>query len=129
RVQSSLAKAESGRGGAQVNTTLKSGSNGFHGLVSYYGQNAALDATAPLILRNRITQGLTSAQLPKTQTHVNEFGGMIGGPIINDRTFFFADYLGQRNSIPNPFQTAVPTAGARIGDFSAFTQQLVDPGT
>ncbi len=128
QVETSLAKAESGRGGAQINTTLKSGSNGFHGLLSYYGQNAALDATAPLILRNRITQGLTAAQLPKTQTHVNEFGGMIGGPIIKNPTFFFADYLGQRNSIPNPFQTAVPTAGARIGDFSAFTQQLVDPG-
>src|SRR5260370_18639519 len=54
---------------------------------------------------------------------------MIGGPIIKDRTFFFADYLGQRNSSANTFQSAVPTAGARIGDFSAFTQQLVDPGT
>jgi hypothetical protein len=129
QVQTSLAKAESGRGGAQVNTTLKSGSNEIHGLVSYYGQNAALDATAPLILRNRVTKGLTAAQLPKTQTHVNEFGGMIGGPIIKNRTFFFADYLGQRNSIPNPFQDAVPTAGARTGDFSAFSQQLVDPGT
>ena len=129
QVQTSLAKAESGRGGAQVNTTLKSGTNGLHGLVSYYGQNAALNATAPLILRNRILKNLTPAQLPKTQTHVNEFGGMIGGPIIKNRTFFFADYLGQRNSIPNAFQDAVPTAGARKGDFSAFTQQLVDPGT
>jgi hypothetical protein len=129
QVQTSLAKAESGRGGAQVNTSLKSGSNEFHGLASYYGQNAYLDATAALILRDRVTQGLTAAQLPKTQTHVNEFGGMIGGPIIKNRTFFFGDYLGQRNSIPNPFRDAVPTAGARVGDYSNFTQPLVDPGT
>jgi outer membrane receptor protein involved in Fe transport len=129
QVQTSLAKAESGRGGAQVNTTLKTGTNDIHGLVSYYGQNAALNATAPLILQDRITQGLTAAQLPKTQTHVNEFGGMIGGPIIKNRTFFFGDYLGQRNSIPNAFRDAVPTAGARTGDFSSFSQQLVDPGT
>jgi len=136
QVETSLAKAESGRGGAQINTTLKSGSNDIHGLASYYGQNAALDATAPLIRRNRLSligPGCDAACadriLPKTQTHVNEFGGMLGGPIIKNRTFFFGDYLGQRNSIPNPFQTAVPTAGARIGDFSAFTQQLVDPGT
>jgi hypothetical protein len=55
---------------------------------------------------------------------------MLGGPIIKNRTFFFADYLGQRNSIPNPFQDAVPTAGARNGDFSAFKfVQLVDSGT
>ena len=129
QVQTSLAKAESGRGGAQVNTSLKSGSNDFHGLASYYGQNAYLNATAALILRDRVTQGLTATELPKTQTHVNEFGGMIGGPIIKNRTFFFGDYLGQRNSIPNAFRDAVPTAGARNGDFSAFTQQLVDPGT
>jgi hypothetical protein len=119
RVETSLAKAEAGRGGAQVNTTIKSGSNDIHGMASYYGQNAALNATASLIKQtNERTPGL---DLPKTQTHVNEFGGVIGGPIIKNRTFFFGDYLGQRNSIPNFFRDAVPTVGARTGDFSDFT--------
>jgi carboxypeptidase family protein len=127
RVETSLAKAEAGRGGAQVNTTIKSGSNDFHGIASYYGQNAALNATAPLIRQTEATN--PSANVHKTATHINEFGGVVGGPIIKNRTFFFADYLGQRNSIPNAFRTAVPTAGARNGDFSDFTRQLVDPGT
>ncbi|MFY9562508.1 MAG: TonB-dependent receptor [Terriglobales bacterium] len=124
QVETSLAKAEAGRGGAQINTSIKSGSNSLHGSVSYYGQNAALNATSPGIGFRRVTG---SPDLPKTATHINEFGFTVGGPIIKNRTFFFGDYLGQRNSIPNDFHTAVPTEGARDGDFSAFSVQLVDP--
>lgn len=133
RVETSMAKAEAGRGGAQINTTYKAGTNDFHGTVSYYGQNTALNATNPGIGAARFLSGRTGeaaeALLPKTTTHINEFGATIGGPIIKNKLFFFGDYLGQRNLIPTQFETAVPTAGARDGDFSAFTQQLVDPGT
>jgi hypothetical protein len=136
RVDTSMAKAEAGRGGAQINTTYKSGTNDLHGTVSYYGQNTALDAINPGIGAARalaIKGGTTPQQaltlLPKTTTHINEFGGTLGGPIIKNKLFFFGDYLGQRNLIPTQFETAVPTQGARNGDFSAFTQQLVDPKT
>jgi len=140
RVETSLAKAESGRGGAQINTTYKSGTNDIHGTASYYGQNTALNATNPgigaareLAILNSSNPKLTEAQaiaiLPKTVTHINEFGVTGGGPIIKNKLFFFGDYLGQRNLIPAHFATAVPTQGARNGDFSAFKQQLVDPGT
>lgn len=136
QVQTSLAKAEAGRGGAQINTTIKSGTNGLHGSAEYYGQNGGLNATASEINRQNAASraaaaavGTTPTIIPKTATHVNEFGFTLGGPIIKDRTFFFGDYLGQRNLIPVPFHTAVPTAGARVGDFSAFSAQLVDPIT
>jgi len=134
RVETSLAKAEAGRGGAQVNTTYKSGTNELHGTASYYGQNTALNATNPGIGAARelaILGGTTPAQakalLPKTVTHINEFGATVGGPIIKNKLFFFGDYLGQRNLIPSHFLTAVPTAGARDGNFSAFSKQLMDP--
>ena len=136
RVETSLAKAEAGRGGAQVNTTYKSGTNAIHGTAAYYGQNTALNATNPglgaaraLAIQGGDTPAKAAFLLPKTTTHINEFGGTVGGPIIKNKLFFFGDYLGQRNLIPTQFETAVPTQGARTGDFSAFTQQLVDPKT
>ena len=133
RVDTSLAKAEAGRGGAQINTTYKSGTNDYHGTVSYYGQNTALNAINPGIGEARFLSGRTGAAaaafLPKTTTHINEFGATVGGPILRNKLFFFGDYLGQRNLIPTQFETAVPTQGARNGDFSDFSQQLVDPLT
>jgi hypothetical protein len=131
RVDTSMAKAEAGRGGAQLNTTYKSGTNDIHGTASYYGQNTALNAINPGIGEARFLSGRTGAAaakfLPKTTTHINEFGATVGGPIIKNKLFFFGDYLGQRNLIPTQFETAVPTQGARNGNFSDFTQQLVDP--
>ena len=136
RVDTSLAKAEAGRGGAQINTTYKSGTNGLHGTASYYGQNTALNAINPgigaareLSIQGGNTPAKANAILPKTVTHINEFGATVGGPIIKNKLFFFGDYLGQRNLIPAQFASAVPTQGARNGDFSAFSQQLVDPKT
>lgn len=133
RVDTSMAKAEAGRGGAQINTTYRSGTNDYHGTVSYYGQNTALNAINPGIGAARFLSGKTGAAaaafLPKTVSHINEFGATLGGPIIKNKLFVFGDYLGQRNLIPAQFETAVPTQGARNGDFSAFTQQLVDPQT
>ena len=138
RVDTSMAKAEAGRGGAQINTTYKSGTNEYHGTASYYGQNTALNATNPGIGAARelaiLNSGgtLTPAQvatlLPKTTTHINEFGATVGGPIIKNKLFFFGDYLGQRNLIPSHFLTAVPERGPQgDGDFSVFSVQLRDP--
>src|SRR5229473_4965614 len=138
RVETSLAKAEAGRGGAQVNTTYKSGTNEYHGTASYYGQNTALNATNPGIGAARelailnsggtLTPAQAAALLPKTTTHINEFGATVGGPIIKNKLFFFGDYLGQRNLIPSHFLTAVPERGpAGDGDFSVFSAQLTDP--
>jgi hypothetical protein len=136
KVETNLTKAEVGRGGAVVNVDYKSGTNEFHGSVNYYGQNSALNATHWVINRNReilVSGGLTAAaaesQLPKTATRINEFGFTLGGPIIKNHTFFFVDYLGQRNRIPNAFQTAVPTALSRMGNFSEFTTAVIDPLT
>jgi len=134
QVETSVAKADTGRGGATVNTRYQSGTNQFHGKVYYFGQNDALNATAPIIKATRVADiaaGQNAALVDKTFrksiSRINEFGGTFGGPIFKDRTFFFSDYLGQRNHIPNFFTDAVPTAGARNGDFSAFTAQLKDP--
>jgi len=84
--------------GGIINIVTKSGTNRFHGTAAEYFRNNALDA------RNFFN--------PKGQTqapfHNNQFGASIGGPIIRDRTFFFFDYEGQRESVGTVSQACVP---------------------
>ena len=48
----------------------------------------------------------------------NEYGAAIGGRIIRDRTFFFANYEAVRQGSPDQFLATVPTAEQKAGDFS-----------
>lgn len=114
--------------GAQVNVVLKSGTNDFHGSLFEFHRNAALDA------RNFFAP----ANEPKPKYIRNQFGGAIGGPIVRDRTFFFADYEGTRSREGITRLTNVPTAEERIGNFShsvfgvptnPFTGQPFDGGS
>jgi carboxypeptidase family protein/TonB-dependent receptor-like protein len=114
--------------GAQINVILKSGSNDFHGSLFEFHRNAALDA------RNFFAP----ASEPKPKYIRNQFGGAFGGPIVHDRTFFFADYEGTRSREGITRISNVPTAEERNGNFShslfgvptnPFTGQPFDGGT
>ncbi len=94
--------------GAQVNVILNSGSNDFHGSAFEFHRNAALDA------RNFFAP----ASEPKPKYIRNQFGGSLGGPIVRNRTFFFADYEGTRSREGITRITNVPTALERAGNFS-----------
>jgi hypothetical protein len=123
KVTTSVPPAEVGRAaGAVINTTTKSGTNDFHGSLYYYGQNSALNAFHPILKRDRsqaIDRGDTFVP-DKAVQQIHEYGGTLGGPIIKNKTFFFFDYLGQRNNIPFPFTSTVPTALSRQGIFTEF---------
>ena len=83
--------AEYGRSiGDVVNVITKSGSNNFHGELFEFLRNDALDA------RNYFAVPGT-----KTPLRLNQFGGNIGGPIVHDKVFFFANYEGVRQTITN----------------------------
>lgn len=127
KVTTSIPPAEVGRAaGAVINTSIKSGTNQFHGSLYYYGQNSRLNAyhvalktrLAEAIARN--SSALEIAQLKKAVQQIHEFGGTLGGPIIQNRTFFFFDFLGQRNNLPFPTNSVVPTAQSRNGNFVDF---------
>ncbi len=75
--------------GAVVNIVTKSGTNQIHGTAAEYFRNSALDA------RNYFN---LSSQ-PKAPFHNNQFGASVGGPIVKDKTFFYADYEGQREPV------------------------------
>ncbi len=86
-------------GGAVVNIVTRSGTNQLHGSFFEYFRNDALDA------RNFFD----TSPAPKAPFHNNQFGGSLGGPIIKDKTFFFADYEGQRESVGVVTLACVPT--------------------
>src|SRR5580704_3278162 len=87
-IQTNNFSAEFGRaGGAIVNATIKSGTNGFHGVVWEFFRNDALDANS--YFSDPATQR-------KPELRQNQFGGAAGGRLIRDKTFWFADYEGTR---------------------------------
>jgi hypothetical protein len=87
RVDSNNFPAEFGTGtGGQVSVVTKSGSNAFHGSVFEYFRNDALDAAN--FFDNVIGQ--------KAPLRLNQFGGSIGGPIVQNKLFFFFSYEGYR---------------------------------
>lgn len=93
-------EAEYGRNsGAIVNIVTKSGTNHIHGSGFEYFRNNHLDA------RNYFN----TADQPQDLFLNNQFGGSVGGPIVKDRTFFFASYEGQRERVGIPNQINVPT--------------------
>ena len=97
-------EAEYGRNaGAVVNIVTKSGTNQFHGTALEYFRNTVLNA------RNYFNADGT----PQGTFHNNQFGASMGGPIQKDKTFFFFDYEGQRESGSQATLACVP-------DFSQF---------
>ena len=105
RIQTSSFAPEFGRTpGAQIAIVTRSGTNAFHGTLSEYFRNNKLDARDWFVNFNGLT---------KPEERVNDFGGVLGGPIRKDKTFFFFSYEGQRLRQPSTQQTAVPDAAAR----------------
>jgi hypothetical protein len=89
--------------GGVVNAVTRNGTNLFHGSVYEFLRNSALDA------RNYFD----TSTIPPFKR--NQFGGALGGPIIKDRTFFFADYEGLRQSLGVTNLATVPSLDARNG--------------
>jgi hypothetical protein len=116
-IQTNNFSAEFGRaGGAIVNATIKSGTNGFHGTVWEFFRNDALDANA--YFSDPATQR-------KPELRQNQFGAVAGGRIIKDRTFWFADYEGTRiNSGVLQSGIWVPTAAEASSGFTNFADLL-----
>ena len=116
KIQTNAYSAEYGRSsGAVVNATIKSGTNSVRGSVYEFLRNDALDA-------NNFFSKLLGA--PKPERKRNQFGGAVGGPIVRNRTFWFADYEGLRDLEGIPRVRQVPTAAEKAGLFST---AVVDP--
>jgi len=106
KIQTSTYAPEFGRRtpGGQVQISTRSGTNGFHGTLFEYFRNDALDAN------NWFNNSL---RLRKPAMRQNDFGGVLGGPIVRNRAFFFFSCEGLRLRQPQTMLTIVPTTAAR----------------
>src|SRR5580658_7124383 len=109
------------------NFDLKRGTNQMHGGVYEYFRNTALDTWgfyAPALI-NPATGAAT-----KPAEHMNEYGIVLGGPVIKNKLFLFGNYDGYRYAKGVvPTLQAYPTMAERSGDFSALGVDIYDPST
>ena len=98
--------AEYGRTGAGVvSVVTKSGTNTVHGSVFEFHQETNFNSNSYL-------------QTTRTPLHRNRFGATVGGPAWKDKIFFFGSYGGLREVNPQTFNSVVPDALQRVGNFS-----------
>jgi outer membrane receptor protein involved in Fe transport len=107
KVQTNNPSAEFGTfGGAAVALNMRSGSNELHGSLFEFLRNDALNARSFFAAT-------------KAPFKTNQFGGTIGGPIIRNKAFFFADYQGLQLRLGRTFVLNVPSTNMRNGIFTA----------
>src|SRR5579862_2016828 len=99
------ANAEFGRNtGSTTNIVTRSGTNSFHGALWEFFRNDAMDSS----------DYFTRSVQPLKQ---NQFGSTFGGPILQDKTFFFGYYEGFRNRQGESVPATVPSQAERQGNF------------
>ena len=110
KMQTNFFSAEYGQtGGAVVNMVTRSGTNNFHGTGYYFMRDAALNAND--WFSNRAGRALPAF-------HRDQYGGVIGGPVIKNKTFFFGGYEYTKQESPTSSIVSLPTALQRQGNFS-----------
>jgi len=124
KVQQSAYSSEFSHAGGLLNGTTKSGTNSFHGGLFEFLRNDKLDARNFFAREREVLKR-------------NQFGGTFGGPVLfpklyngRNKTFFFGSYEGMRERQGLVFNSIVPTAAMKRGDFSAMTSRRInDPLT
>ena len=105
KVVTNNSSAEYGRAaGATINVAYRSGTNAFHGAGWEFVRDTKMNATGFFLPANG-----------KPQMHRDQFGGVLGGPIVKNRAFFFGDYEGYRQSRKLTGISTIPTAANAAG--------------
>src|SRR5262245_3197696 len=116
RLNTNSYSAEYGRSnGGVILVNTKSGSNDYHGTLFEFFRNEKLNA-----------RNLFATTGPKPLFRRNQYGFVFGGPIVKQKTFFFADYQGSKQLVGVVRTSTVPTSQQRAGVFST---PIFDPAT
>ncbi len=118
-VEADNVPAEFGRfNGGVVNVATRSGSNQVHGSLFEFFRNEDLNARNYFVLPNS----------RKPEYRRNLYGGTLGGPLLHDKLFAFADYQGIKALIGKPILSVVPTLNERQGIFTGVAK-IYNPAT
>ncbi len=116
RIETSSFAPEYGRlPGGQISIVTRSGSNAFHGDAFEYYRDTAFDA-------NNWFNNASGAPRPPDRS--DDFGGVVGGPILKNRMFFFFSHEGQRLQVPQTVTANVPSLAARQNAVAAMRPLL-----
>lgn len=131
KLQTSNFSAEFGRaGGAVVNAAVKSGTNSFHGSAWEFFRNDLFDAfDVSQWCFSELLPPYTPCHFKKGELRLNQFGGAIGGPIIKNKLFFFADYDGFRKRQGAQLSATVPTQAEIASGYTDFSDWLTQSTT
>ena len=120
QVSASPYSAVYGGGASFVNAVTRSGTNTFHGSAFYYNRNSATGANDAIDKANGF---------PKPLDALEQFGAAVGGPIVQNRLWFFVDYEQQlRNDPIQVINPLLATSPANLTDFLS-SNFGIPPGT
>jgi hypothetical protein len=121
RVETNNYSAEYGNvAGAVIGSTIKSGTNQYHGSGFEYWRDSSMAA-------NTWENNRAGAEKSDLRQHI--FGGTFGGPLVKNRAFIFGDYQGFWRDIPGQQVVTVAPDAWRRGDFSGVGVVIRDPRT
>ncbi|MCI0337413.1 MAG: TonB-dependent receptor [Acidobacteria bacterium] len=117
--------AEFGATAGVISAQTRSGTNDLHGAVFHFLRNDHFNARNPFT-QFRTIRG-TNRFIPVTQW--NQFGGRVGGAIIQNKLFYFGDYQGTRRNTGGSALLRVPSVAERAGDLSGLGLAIFDPAS
>ncbi len=112
---------QSGFAGGSINAITKSGTNKFEGSVYSYFRNESLAGKTPI--------GLEAADGSRERLEdfsANTSGIRLGGPVLQDKLFFFVNYERQDNETPQPFTFNNYRGNSSLQDITNLTNFLVN---
>src|SRR5712692_1252290 len=128
KVQSGIYPAEFGHEASQINVSTRSGTNAFHGTLYEFVRNDKFDA------KQAYSFSASDHTLPKTPFQWNQYGFMLGGPVMipkifsgRDKLFFASNYEGFRQLTRPTNVYSVASVAMRGGNFSALNTSIWDP--
>ncbi len=104
----------------QINVSIKSGTNEFHGTAYEFVRNDAMDAT---------NYFLNKGGKQKQKLRFNNFGYNVGGPVIKNKLFFFWNHEWRLIRRDRIFDVPAIPAALREGNFQSFSKPINDPTT
>lgn len=127
KIQTAAYSAEYGfGGGAVVNMTMKSGTNDIHGTLFEFLRNDKLDAEN-YFLNFELAPG--RARSPKDKLRRNQFGVVVSGPLIKNKTFWAFNWESRRERVEGVSTAFFPHDTYRAGDFSELARGTINPAT